>query len=280
MRGSSLAWPASLDLLRPLIVTYWSGRTTDDMPKEVRDIVEASGLRNKHLNLALFALDADGKLLRSVIPNVRPPQFRFDPVAQGKDFQRQLEDMLDGLKLPHVVAKNPAKLTMPDVTGTDPLAGVRVYLTFGTNRLNHYRTPTVEAVQFTDAMRKSLSYPDSERILTADNLRPLLEQFYPPAIMDGHGGCRRIDAKLILKPAGHEGNKRLALLHGDVDIVLDNDNRTRYHGPLSVVVTYAAENSAPQSLRGVGTWEFPKHNPQGQVVERIKMTAAIESRPN
>lgn len=249
------------------------------MSPEVRDVVEASGLRNKHLNLALFALDADGKLLSFVIPNVRPPQFHFDPVAQGKDFRRQLDDMLDGVKLPHVVAKNPNKLTMPDVSGTEPLAGVRVYLTFGTNRLNHYRTPTVEAVKFTDAMRKALVYPDAERNLSADDLRPMLEQFYPPAIMDGHGGCRRIDADLTLKPVGRDGEKRFALLQGNVKIELDNDNRTRYQGPFSVVLTYDGDNSAAKSLRGIGTWEFPKHNPQGQVAERILMTATIESRP-
>jgi hypothetical protein len=249
------------------------------MPPEVRDVVEASSLRNKHLNLALFALDADGKLLSSVIPNVRPPQFHFDPVAQGKDFRRQLDDMLDGVNLPHVVAKNPNKLTMPDVAGTDPLAGVRVYLTFGTNRLNHYRTPTVEAVKFTDAMRKSLSYPDVERKLSAEVLRPMLEHFYPPAIMDGHGGCRRIDADLTMKPAGRDGGKQYALCQGNVKIELDNDNRTRYQGPLSIVLTYAADNSAATTLRGIGTWEFPKHNPQGQVAERILMTVTIESRP-
>jgi hypothetical protein len=280
VRGSSLAWPASLDALRPFIVTYWSGRTVADMPDDVYAVVDAAGFRQKHLNLALFALDADGKVLRSSNPQVRPSATRFDPESMGRDFRRQLDDMLDGLPLPKVASADPPKLTLPDVTGDGRPAGVRVFLTFAKNRLNHYRTPTVEAVKWTAAMRDALRYPDERRGVSADGLRPLLEQLYPPAIMDGHGGCRRIDADLTLTPAGSDGATRYAVLKGTVAIELDNANRTRYEGPLALVVTYAADNAAARALRGVGTWDVPKHNPQGQVAETIRMTAAIESRPD
>lgn len=248
------------------------------MPDDVYAVIKAAGMRHQHINLGLFALDADGKLTRSLNPEVRPGANRFDPESQGRDFKRQLDEMLDGLDLPHVAAKYPIKLTLPDVDGADQPAGVRIYLTFGKNRLNHYRTPTVEAVKFTDAMRVALKYPDKSRSVSADDLRPILEQFYPPAIMDGHGGCREIVARLTLSPAGADGGKRLALLKGEVDIELDNKNATRYAGPVTIALTYG-EDGQLKSMRGVGTWEFPKHNPQGQVVETIKMTAAIESRP-
>lgn len=280
MRGSSLAWPASLERLRPFIVTYCSARTVDDMSDDVRAVIVAGGFRHPHLNLALFALDADGKLLRSYDPFVRPPYFHFDPELQGRDFRRQLDDMLDGLNLPAHAAASPAKLTLPDAAGNDPLAGVRVYLTFGTNKLNHYRTPTVEAVAFTAAMRALLRYPDAPRSIAAAELRPLLSQLYPPAIMDGHGGCRRIDADLTLAPAGSENGQRQAILKGTVSIELDNPNRTRYDGPLALVLRYGGDDPAPRSLRGTGSWTVPKHNPQGQVVESIRMIAAFESRPD
>lgn len=249
------------------------------MPDDVSAVVEAAGFRQQHLNLALFALDADGKLLRSLNPQVRPGATRFNPESMGRDFQRQLEDMLAGLSLPRVSAKNPVKLTLPDVTGEDKPAGVRIYLSFGANKLNHYRTPTVEAVKFTPAMRDALKYPDRSRTVAAEDLKPILEQLYPPAIMDGHGGCRRIDARFTLSPAGSDADRRFAILKGTVAIELDNQNRTSYEGPLDLVVTYSNDDAGPRTLRGVGSWVFPKHNPQGQVVERIRMTAAIESRP-
>jgi len=235
-------------------------------------------MRHQHINLGLFALDENGKLVRSLNPNVRPPANHFDPELQGRDFKRQLDEMLDGLKLPHVVAKNPSKLTLPDVSGSENPAGVRIYLTFGKNRLNHYRTPTVEAVKFNAKMREALRYPEHSRSVSADQLRPMLEQFYPPAIMDGHGGCREIKAELTLSQAGNDGGKRCALLKGTVDIELDNGNATRYAGPLTIAITYD-QNTKLKSIRGAGTWEFPKHSSDGRVAEMILMTAAIESRP-
>lgn len=266
-------------MLRPFIVTYWSGRTTDDAPAEVASVIDAANFHHQHINLALFALDADGKLLRSLNPEVRPGRNRFDPESQGRDFHRQLDGMLQGLSLPKIKPAQPTKLTLPDVCGEGPLAGVRIYLTFGKNKLNHYRTPTVEAVPFDDAMRDALRFPEQSRTVSADVLRPMLQQFYPPAIMDGHGGCRRIDAKFTLTSAGADSKQRFALLTGPIAIELDNDNHTKYDGRLSMVVTYGRNDSAAESLRGVGNWEFPKHNPRGEVVERIIMTAAIESRP-
>ncbi|MFO0808419.1 MAG: hypothetical protein U0746_07335 [Gemmataceae bacterium] len=249
------------------------------MPPEVSGIVDAAGFRRLHLNLALFAIDADGKLLRSKIPDIRPPSFRFDPEAQGRDFQRQLEEMLSGLPLAKTAKSDSVRMVLPDVVGDGRPAGIRIYLTFAKNRLNHYRTPTVEAVLWTETMATALRYADKPRSIAVADLRPVLEQLYPPAIMDGHGGCRRIDGDLTLTPAGSDGDKRYAIVKGKVAIELDNENRTRYNGPLSLVVTYSTDDTAPKSLRGVGTWDFPKHNPQGQVVETIAMTAAIESRP-
>ena len=38
VRGSSLVWPATLDALRPFVLTWWSGRTVSDMPADVRAV--------------------------------------------------------------------------------------------------------------------------------------------------------------------------------------------------------------------------------------------------
>lgn len=279
MRGSSLAYPAVLEMLRPFIVTYASARSAEDFPDDVRDLLGSPGQRPKNINLGLMVLDANGKLVRQMTPFVRPPAFHFDPEAQGKDFKRQIDKFLDGVPVPAFKPTERPKLALPDVRGKEPLTGVRIYLTFGPNRLNHYRTPTVEAVPTTKEVRESLRYPEQATALKAGALRSWLEQIYPPAVMDGKGGFERIDAALTLRPAGRHGAGRCALVEGDVKFALDNTTRITYQGKLAAVVEYLDDSAEPQRVRGVCECVFPKHNPQGQVVERIRMTAAIESRP-
>jgi len=278
VRGSSLAYPPVLDRLRPFLVTYASARRVEDFPEDVLALLGPANRRPQHLNLGLMVLDPDGKVLRQATPYVRPPAFQFDPEAQGKDFLRQVDDLLAGLTLP-AAPKGKAALALPDVAGKEPLAGVRVYLTFGANRLNHYRTPTVEAVKTTKELRQALRYPTEATTWKATALWPWLEQIYPPAIMDGKGGFDRIEGELTFKPAGRQGDTRWALVEGDVAFALDNMTKIAYTGRLSVAVEYGADSDEAVAVRGVCECVFPKHNPQGQVVERIRMTAAIESRP-
>jgi len=276
VRGSSLAYPPVLESLRPFIVTYASARHVEDFPPDVRDLCAQAGHR-KNINLGLMVLDQHGKMVRQTTPFVRPPAFNFDPEAQGKDFKRQIDQLLEGLPIPAAKIAVRPRITLPDVPGTEPLAGVRIYLTFGANKLNHYRTPTVEAVATPKELRRALVYPATATKVSADAVKPWLEQIYPPAIMDGKGGFDRIDATLTLRPAGTIGEVRCAVLEGDVQFALDNASRIRYDGKLSVVVEYDGDN--PVRVRGICECVFPKTNPQGQVVERIAMTATIESRP-
>jgi hypothetical protein len=278
VRGSSLAYPAVLETLRPFIVTYASARSVADFPEDIQALCGAPGQRPRNLNLGLVVLDARGTVLRQMAPFVRPPAFHFDPEAQGKDFKRQLDQLLDGLSLP--AGKARPRLTLPDVPGKEALAGARIYLTFGANKLNHYRTPTVEAVATSKELRGHLQYPDGTRPLPPEALRPWLEQIYPPAIMDGKGGFERIDAALSVRPAGRRGQARYALVEGDVKFTLDNFSRITYEGTLAIVVEYADGSAEPQRVRGVCTCTFPKHDMQGRRVERIRMTAALESLPH
>src|SRR5262245_40218612 len=98
VRGSSLVWPETLEALRPFILTWWSGRTVADMPKDVRAVNDAADFGTKHINIALVVLDSKGQFLRSSVPEVKPGANRFDPESQGRDFKRQLDDLLAGLK--------------------------------------------------------------------------------------------------------------------------------------------------------------------------------------
>lgn len=267
VRGSSLAWPESLDTLRPLIVTWWSGRTISDMPKDVRAVYDQADFGRNHINLALTVVDEKGKLLRSAVPFVGPPAFQFDPEEQGRSFKSQLDDLLKDLPLPKVTT--PPKLNLPDVKD-----GVRMYLTFGPNRLNHYRTPTVEVVPMTDELRKTLSYVDSTREIKVADIRPWLEQMYPPAIMDGLGGFSKIGGKLIASPAGKDAVHRYVLVKGDLTFELDNRSGLSYAGKLDLVLRYPLASLELHSLRGVMESKVPKGP------EFIPMTIAIESRPD
>lgn len=272
VRGSSLAWPETLDTLRPFIVTWWSGRNVQEMPASVKAVHDAAGLAGRHINLALVVLDHKGKVIRSTVPFVRPPEFQFDPAAQGKDFKAQLERLIEGVELPKVEGSKPT-LTLPDVEGPDRPAGVRIYLSFGANHMNHYRTPVVEAVPLEPELRKALAWPTEPRELKAADLRPWLEEMYPPAIMDGKGGFRKIEGSFRLEPAGSDERFRYAMLEGEAEFVLDNTGRTTYEGTLSVVLRYQPD-AGLSSIRGILETKVPKGP------ETIAMTATIESRPD
>lgn len=273
VRGSSFAWPASLEILRPFILTWWSGRTVKDMPDDIRAVADAAGFRQPHLNFALVVLDDKGKVLRGAVPRIQPRELRFDPEAQGRDFKLQLDDLLAGLKLPPVERPAKPKLTLPDVRGEGHPSGVRIFLTFAANRLNHYRTPIVEPVPMTDGLREVLRYPSEACTLPAGDLRPWLEQVYPAAIMDGKGGFRKIEGKLRFTPAGADAACRYAIVEGDVEFVLDNEGCSTYRGSLAIVLKYDLKDGALSSVRGVCESVVPKGP------EKIRMTAAIESRP-
>lgn len=273
VRGSSLVWPATLDTLRPFILTWWSGRTVNDMPADIRAVYAAADFGDRHINIALVLLDENGKHLRASVPAVKPGGFRFDPESQGRDFKRQLDDLVKGLTLPKIEAPAKPVLTLPSLCTSGKPNGVRIYLTAEDNRMNHYRTPIVEAVPMTGALRIRLQYPDIERTLTAADLKPWLEQIYPAAIMDGKGGFRSIEGKLAFKPAGQDTTHRFATITGTIDFELDNTSRTAYRGDLAIVLKYALTEPAVTTVRGVMDFTVPKGP------EQIKLTAAVESLP-
>ena len=159
------------------------------------------------------------------------------------------------------------------MTGKGQPAGVRIYLTFAANQLNHYRTPTVEAVPMTAELRRRSVIPRRRGRFPRHRLRPWLEQMYPPAIMDGLGGFRSITGTLRLRPAGGDDGHRYALIEGPVEFVLDNSQQSAYKGDLAVAVTYGTGSAEAVSLRGVMESTIPKGP------EWIRMTAALESRP-
>ena len=174
VRGSSLVWPATLETLRPFVLTWWSGRTVDDMPKDVRAVFDAANFRQPHINLALVVLDEKGQYLRSSVPNVRPPSFRFDPEAQGRDFKDQLDELLVGLTLPKVERPAKPKLTLPEICDDGQPSGVRIYLTAEANRLKRETlTPLLVQQNAIDKLNPNVQVillPSNSNFLLPSNL--------------------------------------------------------------------------------------------------------------
>jgi hypothetical protein len=243
------------------------------MPADIKAVYDAAKFPKMPINIALVVLDEHGKHLRASRPTVKPGANRFDPSSMGKDFKRQLDEMLLDLDIPKAPAAAKQKLTLPEVCGKGKPCGVRIYLTAEDNRLHHYRTPIVEAVPVTEAIAKALRYPTTSRTLAATDLKPWLEQIYPAAIMDGKGGFRSIDGSLTLKAAGSSTTHRYAIVEGELQFELDNTGRTSYRGDLALVIKYPLASNEMESLRGVCDFTAPKGP------EKIRIQAAIESTP-
>jgi len=256
-------------MLRPFIVTWWSGRNVEDMPADIKAVYDAAKFPRMPINIALVVLDEHGKHLSASRPIVKPGTMRFDSESMGKDFKRQLDEMLGDLDIPKATTATQPKLTLPEVCGS----GVRIYLTAEDNRLRHYRTPIVEAVPVSESIAKALRYPTQARTLSAKDLMPWLEQIYPAAIMDGKGGFRSIEGPLTLKPAGSSATHRYAIVEGELLFELDNTGRTNYRGDLALVIKYPLATNEMESLRGVCDFTVPKGT------EKIRIQAAIETTP-
>lgn len=228
-------------------------------------------------NIAVLILDSAGKLVHSF--DGLPEPGNMLEMKKIMPVMLQVELAKAELKLGRVPP--PAKragLALPTAQGDGDPAGVRVYLKFGKNHLEHFKVPVVEAVPITKAEREALKW-GAERRLSVDLLRNWLKECYPPAVMDGMGGFRGISGELTWKPAGQEGAFRYAILSGTVRFELDNTNRAKYEGPLELALRYRMDRPDLLDLEGVLPTVIPRQNPQGQTVERVTMDVAFESLP-
>ena len=268
-----------LEALRPYIVVVWNGRSHEDMPADVRAVYYATRPPPDHENIRLFVLDSAGKVIRAFapFPGNDPSALDFDQKRMGQYLKGQIDQSTDGLKLPPVAVKK--TLTLPDLKGATQPVGVRMFVSFEDNHLHHFRVPVVETVAFQETERQALRLPAESRTLPAATLRRWLEQYYPPAVMDGMGGFEKISGTLQLQPAGADPQFRYALLRGNVHFVLDNESATAYQAKLEMVLRYDRTSPELQSVRGVMEGTFPRQDRRGRTVETVRMTAAIESRP-
>ena len=241
---------------------------------------DAARLPRRHSNIMAFVLNSQGEVVHvfDALSSFGAGAPKLNQAGMTSDLKHHLERAKEKLSLPKLTAKK-TTLTLPDVDGSDPLSGVRVYLWFGENHLDHFRVPTVEAVAARAEERAALKWSDAAHPISARALERWLAQVYPPAVMDGMGGFASIGGELSWKPAGEAGEFRFATLMGTVTFEMDNRNRSRYEGPLELVLKYRTDRAEPVALRGVLDTSIPRQGPDGRVNERVRMLTTLESLP-
>lgn len=271
MRGGSLGHPDVIEALKPFIVTSWYVSNADfgEMPAELLRLQREAGLRHEN-NIGCFVLDEKARLVRGFHPwpGPTPNSLGFDKDRMGRHLRAEIEKATQGMKLPEV-KKEDRPIKLPDVE-----RGVRIYLKLE-SRTASWRTPVVETVPAKAVDAQLLAWPREERGVPAEKLKAWLDPIFPPGIMDqGPGTYARIGGTLTLKPAG----PRAALLAGDVELVMGDREATTIRGRLEAAFTYEAD--ALKSLRGVFEGNYPRRDRMRGGVHDIRMTAAIESRPD
>lgn len=259
MRGSSLAHPSVIEILRPFIVVAVTARSEEAMPAEVREL-SRSRARERRSNIHCYVLGPDGALAGSFPPFAgRIPD--FDPDQMGRTMREGIERAARGLTLPKI--EDDRKLHLPDIR-----SGVRILLSLK-GPVPQYRAAVVECVPCGDAERRVLAPAESARAFDAGELRAWLEQLMPPAVMEGMGGVKEISGKLTLEPSG--------LFGGEVRLVLDDPNGSACRGRLDGLVTWSDGKLATLRAAFEGTFGKPDRMRRGTM--DFAMKAVIESRP-
>lgn len=262
--------------MSPFILVAADARRPQEYPTDVRELHEQRDRQRCRSNITVCVLDSAGKLVHSFdgMPGQGEPVQQFRQKMAGHCL-RELETAKKLLgTLP--TAAGEKKLTLPTTAGAGQPAGVRVYLRFGTNHLRHFRVPTVEAVEVSQAERQALAWSAKPKTLSARDIKAWLQECYPPAVMDGKGGFRGITGTLSWKPAGESAEFRYATLSGTISFELDNTGRAKYQGPLEIALTYPKDREDFIDLKGTLKTSIPRQNPEGRTVERVTMDVALE----
>ncbi len=271
MRGGSLSHPEVIEALKPFIVTSWYVSNADfgEMPAELLRLQREAGLRHEG-NIGCFVLDEKARLVRGFHPwpGPTPNSLGFDKDRMGRHLRAEIDKATKEMKLPEV-KKEERPIKLPDVE-----RGVRIFLKLD-SRTASFRTPVVETVPSKPVDAQVLAWPREEREIPVEKLKAWFDPIFPPGVMDqGPGTYARFGGRLTIKPAG----PRAAVLSGDVELVMGDRGATAIRGRLEVALAYEAD--AMKSLRGVFEGNYPKRDPMRGGVHDIRMTAAIESRPD
>lgn len=222
----------------------------------------------------MFILNEEGKLIHSFdgMTDRHPAPIHEIKQRMPDYFAKEIRHASNLLNLPTESVNRPATSALP----VPNRPGIRIYLTLGSNRLQHFKVPTVEAIAFAPEELSALAWSKESRKIDAQQLKRWLDQMYPPAVMDGHGGVETVSGTLQYQQAGATSTHRYATVIGPVSLTLDNRTKISYQGNLELVLRYPLDSDQIESVWGNMTTTIPRHNPQGKVAEKVSMTVAIE----
>lgn len=231
-------------------------------------------------NIVLFVMDSNARVVDAFSPfpqgNIRSLGFNSD--RMGTYVRDKIAAVIEGMDLPNV-ERSREKVHPPDIDDMGYKEGVRIFLSLESRLMGHYKMPTVEVVPLTRKERKALEYPVKTKTVDAEELRSWLEQIYPPAIMERSGYVKALSGTLKLTPAGSKRDMRYAILRGEVRFHFDDAKGTKYKGELALVLSYPKTSLAFTTMRGIFHGMYPKSDRMQRRSIDIRMTAAIESRP-
>lgn len=259
--------------LNPYIVTLWNGREPEDAPEDVQQLLRQRG-RHQQSNILVFVLDSQGNYVHSFdgMTDRHPGNIGDIKKRMPSYFLEQLADAGKQLGIPDQQRQRTATAHLP--TTAEP--GIRLFVSLGENRLQHFAVPVVEAVAFQDTEKQTLRYQTGKQSIDAKVIQRWLAPMYPPAVMDGHGNLDKVAGTLEYQTAGESATHRYAILRGTVQLYLDNTTRISYQGPLDLVLRYSKTSDALEAVWGTYSTRVPRHNQQGKAVETVTMTVAIE----
>ena len=226
-------------------------------------------------NILVFVLNSQGKYVHSFdgMTDQHPAPIHEIKKRMPGYFAEELDKAAGLMGAVATAPKKSSGLVLPTVDGF----GVRIYVSLGENRLQHFRVPTVEAVSISSEERQALRYQGRSCQMDARVLQRWLAQMYPPAVMDGHGGMEKISGTLTYTPAGASKTHRFASLRGTVQFELDNRTRITYQGAFEMVLQYPSSDIEVESVAGILTSSIPRVDQRGKSVERVSMQVALET---
>jgi hypothetical protein len=275
----------------PFVVTSWFGHRNDEkIPSVVREVwarkfrPRRSQRGTRQSNVDFAVLDARGKLVHW-----------FDAVGSTR-YARPTDLVTNTLKQLRLGASRIRSLGGPIRPRTANLlklpdaapgkSGVRVFVRLDDRLMPAYRLPVVEFVDLSARDWLSLQWPQQPRTVDASVLKKWLAEVYPPGVMERVDrktkkafSISSISGSLSLKAAVPDADARYAVASGRVRLGDSGGDGFAFEGDLDLVLTYARDNPAVQTMRGVFRGTYPRRDRIRQTTRHIRLEAVFESRP-
>ncbi|MEQ1859566.1 MAG: hypothetical protein ABMA13_06495 [Chthoniobacteraceae bacterium] len=271
-------------------MTSWSGNTDlrdpKGMPPEVAKVHAAAAGTIVKGNIKCFILTPDGEVeaVFNAFPNNDVSTFGFNSDEAGRFFADSVRHFASELKIPET-ANDTSRLALPTTLQDGTPADARLLLHISPrSQPSQYRAAVAEPLRLGPELRAALSAAkDASRTVAASSLAPVLNHFYPPAIMQNTGRISAVSGDLALTPIGANRDGAWAKLTGTATLTLDDGADTKFPVLVDALVVTDAASGAFKSVRGILEGTCPKvpfGNGRGRThqIEMIGTFASFDAR--